>query len=84
MTERAVYRKRQSGDASTGEASILSEERKKESGVTVQFNLTQARKNLEPAGTSACVPDEDGLQEPRKQDLHFMEDSFLTTDAQSN
>ena len=84
VTERAVYRKRQSGDASTGEASILSEERKKESGDTVQFNVTQARKNLEPAGTSACVPDEDGLQETRKQDLHFMEDSFLTTDAQSN
>jgi hypothetical protein len=85
VTERAVYRKRQSGDASTVEASILSEERKKESDVTVQFNLTQARKNLEPAGTSACVPDEDGLQEPRKQEIHFsMEDSFLTTDAQSN
>jgi hypothetical protein len=79
-----VYRKRQSGDGSTVEASILSEEGKNESGVTVQFNLTQTQKNLEPAATSPCVPDEEALQKPRKQDSHFMEDSFLTTEAQSN
>jgi hypothetical protein len=84
VTERAVYRKRQSGDGSTVEASILSEEGKNESGVTVQFNLTQTQKNLEPAATSPCVPDEEALQKPRKQDSHFMEDSFLTTEAQSN
>jgi hypothetical protein len=84
VTERAVYRKRQSGDGSTVEASILSEEGKNESGVTVQFNLTQTQKNLEPAATSPCVPDEEAPQKPRKQDSHFMEDSFLTTEAQSN
>jgi hypothetical protein len=85
VTERAVYRKRQSsGSESILEESARLEEREK-MGVGVQFNSTQTRKQLEPTGRSARYMTDSDLAKPRKQkEIHCMGHSFISTEPVSN